>query len=1209
MSWLNAWTPYFQGQDREQGRTFCQGGQVRRVVAENGELARFEVTEGEQAQLVSFRPDVLGATVSCDCDQFASGSYCCHIWASLSELSAKPTGDDDSFEDIGDVRPRPPKAKKRAGGSSTARQSEPQWMRALNLLRMTGDDGDSFATMPIQRQVCYILDVELSQRRQSLVIELRQRQPTASGWGKPRSLRINSQVVSELTEPEDRELCSLILGATWAEEDDSVDTRTGIFDRARSRFRLQSGAGRTIIYRMIQTGRCFIEYDDELAELQWDARRPSSDDDLEDDTWVLWLFGMDTPTTLDLSLEIRRRGQRVPINEPVLLLGGQDGLVINEDRIAPFDDRNAYRWIGQLHDDLTEERASDLKIPLEEVPRFLDRLYTLTQLPEIDLPEGIGKDEQRIKPRPTIDIYSPDHATRGNGNGKSRGQLTAVVRFAYGDTVVNPSDAGRFVSSVAVPSESAADDAVSPETQNETASQEATVDGEETTPSSTVATIIDQAPPDTTDHAIEPIADDSKLIRRDRSFERHALLWLLTIGLRQSPGDGQVLTMTTKQMGGIVAQLLARGWQVRADERMIRQSGPPRLSVTSGMDWFELRGTVRFQTDNGNYEIGLPQLLAAARSGRTMIDLGDGTQGLLPQEWLEEHGLLTAIGALEDDHLRFKGSQAALLDTLLRRQELVSVDDRFEAAREQLKKFDGIKPVTPLGSFNGSLRPYQEEALGWFNFLRWFGMGGILADDMGLGKTVQVLAMLDTAYSANGSPEQQTVTDGQAKRRPTLIVAPRSVVFNWVDESERFAPNLRVQVYSGADREVLREAFSDHEIIITSYGLMRRDIAELQHHAFEYVVLDEAQAIKNPSSQSAKAARLLNANYRLALTGTPVENHLGDLWSIFEFLNPGMLGSSTRFANLVRGSNGSNGNGESKEESAKGKLSVTTGSSAAIPVRDVEAPKQAQVAVQVASALRPFILRRTKTQVLTDLPAKTEQTIVCEMEPAQRQLYDELRQYYRGALLNRAGTSGTGLGGSAIMVLEALLRLRQAACHPGLIDQKRAGEPSAKLEALTDSLVELIEEGHKALVFSQFVEMLSLVRTRLDDLGIKYEYLDGQTRDRKRRVDHFQSDPDCSVFLISLKAGGLGLNLTAAEYVFILDPWWNPAVEQQAIDRTHRIGQTQPVFAYRLICSDTVEQRIAQLQSKKRKLADAIVGGENNLLANLTREELEELLS
>jgi SNF2 family DNA or RNA helicase len=342
---------------------------------------------------------------------------------------------------------------------------------------------------------------------------------------------------------------------------------------------------------------------------------------------------------------------------------------------------------------------------------------------------------------------------------------------------------------------------------------------------------------------------------------------------------------------------------------------------------------------------------------------------------------------------------------------------------------------------------------------------------------------------------------------------------------------------------------------------------------FDYVVLDEAQAVKNASTASAKAARLLRGAHRLALSGTPVENHLGELWSLFEFLNPGMLGEA--------------------------RLLQMSGSIARNP-----SPEARQL---LSQALRPFILRRTKQQVARELPEKTEQTIFCELEGPQRKHYEELRRHYRMSLLERSSTQG--LGRWKMQVLEALLRLRQAACHPGLIDSKRVDEPSAKLEVLMEQLAEIREEGHKALVFSQFTSLLSIVRRRLDAEKVRYEYLDGATTNRQAHVETFQNDPDCGLFLISLKAGGLGLNLTAAEYVFLLDPWWNPAVEAQAVDRAHRIGQTRPVFAYRLIARDTVEEKVLQLQKTKRDLADAILSEDNSLIRDLKKEDLELLLS
>jgi SNF2 family DNA or RNA helicase len=402
---------------------------------------------------------------------------------------------------------------------------------------------------------------------------------------------------------------------------------------------------------------------------------------------------------------------------------------------------------------------------------------------------------------------------------------------------------------------------------------------------------------------------------------------------------------------------------------------------------------------------------------------------------------------------------------------------------------------------------------------------------------------------------------------------PRSLVFNWKAEAQRFAPQLKVLDHSGIgrNRDAKEEHFAEYNLILTTYGTLRRDAGVFRDVMFDYAILDEAQAIKNASTDSAKAARLLRARHRLALTGTPVENRLAELWSLFEFLNPGMLGAASVFRNLI--------GAESHRDGHR----------------------------LLARALRPFLLRRTKGQVAKELPEKLEQTIYCDLDAGQRKLYDELREHYRQSLLGRI--EEVGLAKSKMQVLEALLRLRQAACHPGLIDKSRTDEQSAKLDALFEQLEEVVAEGHKVLVFSQFTTFLGLLKKRLDAAKTSYEYLDGKTRDRQQRVERFQTDPNCRLFLISLKAGGVGLNLTAADYVYLLDPWWNPAVESQAIDRTHRIGQTRRVFAYRLIARDTVEEKVLQLQQSKRDLADAIITADNSVISKLKREDLELLLS
>jgi SNF2 family DNA or RNA helicase len=427
---------------------------------------------------------------------------------------------------------------------------------------------------------------------------------------------------------------------------------------------------------------------------------------------------------------------------------------------------------------------------------------------------------------------------------------------------------------------------------------------------------------------------------------------------------------------------------------------------------------------------------------------------------------------------------------------------------------------------------------------------------MGLGKTVQTLAMLEELRAGGNT-------------RPSLVVAPRSLLFNWAAEARKFAPSLRVLEHHGTSRG--EAGFEDYDVVLTTYATMRLDIDRLAETEFEYVVLDEAQAIKNASSLAAKATRLLRARHRLALSGTPIENHLGELWSLFEFLNPGLLGPVRAFSRTFAGRS---------------------------------TPPERREAL--ARALRPLILRRTKEQVAPELPERIEQTLYCELEEAQRRQYDALRDHYRRSLLSDVRASG--IAKSRMHILEALLRLRQAACDPALIDPStEAG--SAKVDLLLEELREVIDSGHRALVFSQFTSLLDIVRRRLEAEKFDLLYLDGRTRDRQALVETFQSAGGPPLFLISLKAGGLGLNLTNADYIFLLDPWWNPAVEAQAIDRAHRIGRQKPVVAYRLIARDTVEEKILELQSRKRELADSILSEDNSVLRKLELEDLELLLA
>jgi superfamily II DNA or RNA helicase len=872
----------------------------------------------------------------------------------------------------------------------------------------------------------------------------------------------------------------------------------GMYDYEMSRFKLREADVEPMLRRMCATGRCVIR----LSNLPDAQLKPLAWDD--GPPW-------------ELTLEVTE-----PVGQPVgpkrnselsawLCRGNEKlplsdcklvlacGLCFVNQTIARFEHFGAFPLVAAMR------HVAPITFDARSRDDLLGELLTLPRLPRLNLPPELGISEVRVSPRPRLELAAPDsNAT----NAKVRAKLS----FDY--------------------------------------------DGFITSAGGAAAAHADAKTTSAYDRQRRSI------ILRDHAAESAAEQRLERIGFRREYGwndSAPSLKLPTKLIPQAVAELSAEGWQVEAQGRLYRPAGAFSLSVESGIDWFDLSGAMDF---GGGQSAKLPSLLAAVRARQRTVVLDDGSMGMLPEDWLKQYGLLANLGQAAGEAVRFGQRQVALLDALLASAPRVDVDECFARAREQLRRFEGVAPLDPPQSFQGELRPYQREGLGWLQFLERFGFGGCLADDMGLGKTVQVLALLEDRRRAG-------------TEKPSLVVAPRSLVFNWLAEAARFAPQLTVLDHSHPSRAKSATEFANGnrpDVVLTTYGTLRADAAWIKDVEFDYAIVDEAQAIKNSSSASAKACRLIRADHRLALSGTPVQNHLGELWSLFEFLNPGMLGKS-----------------------------------GVLKLRNVSREQDAASRAALARGLRPFILRRTKQQVARDLPERVEQTIHCELDKQQRKLYDELRDHYRAALLGRIESHG--LNKSKMQVLEALLRLRQAACHPGLIDSKRRSETSAKLDALLPQLREVLDEGHKALVFSQFTSMLSIVRDRLVDEKIEYEYLDGQTRDRQRRVDRFQNDPECKLFLISLKAGGLGLNLTAADYAFLLDPWWNPAIEAQAIDRAHRIGQTRAVFAYRLIAKDTVEEKVLELQSRKRELADAIIGEDNSVLANLDRQTLSMLLS
>jgi superfamily II DNA or RNA helicase len=1075
---------------------------------------------------------------SCQCDTFADRGVCPHVWATILAADAKglgprssgrreliivdaDEGDDDDDWDDGSDDPwaedddpfdlsytfhSPRGSRKSSGGKSTKKSKPtppPAWQKQLSsVFHAPSSSSAEQPAVPLgkTREAWYAIDLAASQRNHGLTIQFFQRETKLNGeFGKLKSLSLDRNG-AERFPPDDRELLRLLVANNQDHE--------GQYGYSSYRYNYYGYEPKVSEVLLPSTA-----YEQVLPKLGATGRlvwlpetsrhtleehgRPVAWDDGPPWRFRLNIAPDDPKKHWRLEGELVRDGEQAAVPLTAPTVV-LSGLVLMDDRLTRLAAGDAAQWIAALR------RSPSIAVPYKDRWELLQRLWQLPVMPEVSMPPNLQSEDVRLPPQGRLMIRSP-------GKGRHENRLPADIEFQYADQKVKPDDRS--------------------------------------------AGLVD--------------ADNQRVLVRDHAKERELIASLIAQGARpmEQPryaygsSSRHDVWLPRNRFAPIVETLVQAGWIVEAEGGVIRKPGEWRLSVTSGVDWFDLEGECDFDGQSAK----LPDLLAALRHGEKYVRLGDGTMGLMPQEWLEKFASLANLGEVEGENVRFRPSQALLLDALLAAQKEVSVDKQFAHIRQKLRSFEGVSPRNEPRGFQGELRDYQKEGLGWLHFLRDFRLGGCLADDMGLGKTVQVLALLqDQRQSRNGN--------GKPGRNPSLAVVPRSLVFNWMEEAQRFTPNLRVLDYTGLQRKEAVKQFGEYDLIVTTYGTLHRDIAELKDLRFDYAILDEAQAIKNAQAQRAKAARLLQADHRLAMTGTPVENHLGELWSIFEFLNPGMLGTSSAFQNVSKG--------------------VTADSENLQMLR---------------RALAPFILRRTKGQVLRELPDKTEQTLWCDLEAKQRKQYQELRDYYRASLAQKI--QKTGLAKSKIHVLEALLRLRQAALHPGLLDKKHSNHPSAKLDTLLEQLKEVTSEGHKALVFSQFTSFLSLVRKRLDEEKIVYEYLDGRTRDRQQRVEHFQNDPACPLFLISLKAGGHGLNLTAADYVFILDPWWNPAVEAQAIDRTHRIGQTRNVFAYRLIARDTVEEKIIELQKTKRDLADAIISADSNVLRTLTAEDLEMLLS
>ncbi|MDY7230429.1 SNF2-related protein [Hyalangium rubrum] len=662
--------------------------------------------------------------------------------------------------------------------------------------------------------------------------------------------------------------------------------------------------------------------------------------------------------------------------------------------------------------------------------------------------------------------------------------------------------------------------------------------------------------------------DSRKLYRRREELERGAGKRLTELGLRF---DGQANAYEAS--GDSALEFWARGlaslpqeWErfgVQAPKVRLRPKLKPRVRVgMSGVSWFDL--DAEFVTDDQAVDLGAVRMWL--ESGRRFVPLKDGSFAEAdPAEIKRVADILEEAGAMPGrTRTRLPLHQGVALDLLADLGEFTEVEAKARQAMMELRDTAGVPKISMPEGLQATLRHYQEGGLSWLWFLHRHGLSGILADDMGLGKTIQSLSLLQKVANEEG-------------RKPSLVVAPTSVLANWEREAERFTPGLKVMVWHGQDRKERAEDLKDMDLVLTSYALVRRDLDQLSQVGFRYVILDEAQNIKNADSATAQACKSLPSDTRLALTGTPLENRLSELWSLFDFLMPGFLGSAEGFSDRYE--------------------------------QPIQVANDISVRDRLRRRIQPFILRRLKTEVASDLPPKTESVAWCEMEPGQAALYREVLDESRRKVSE--SIEKVGFKRSRVSILAALMRLRQVCCDPRLLKlpPNTLLPPSAKVERFGQLVDDLVAEGHRALVFSQFTEMLELLKAEADKRGLQYLYLDGRTKDRMAKVDDFNRPDGPPLFFISLKAGGTGLNLTAADYVIHFDPWWNPAVEDQATDRTHRIGQTRAVISYKLITRGTVEEKILSLQKRKKDLAAGVLGTEGDFGKSLTEQDIQDLFN
>ncbi|MBN2166853.1 MAG: DEAD/DEAH box helicase [Marinilabiliaceae bacterium] len=696
---------------------------------------------------------------------------------------------------------------------------------------------------------------------------------------------------------------------------------------------------------------------------------------------------------------------------------------------------------------------------------------------------------------------------------------------------------------------------------------------------------------------VELIEDNSNYtfykLKRIESWENNIIKLLNTMGLI-SASDCQFRPTnstpnnTSEYLYNIISWINNNYKKLTDNQIIINQNLGKKYSLDKFMlitnlseknDWFELDAYINIVS----HKIPFIKFRKHIQQGNREYELPDKSIFIIPEEWMTRYSEILHFAKAGDqnqlilDKMFFNLIDEAKLGTI-KQESLIKLQEISETE---------IHPIDTPKSLKATLRPYQKHGLSWMSYLAKNNVGGILADDMGLGKTIQTIALL-LGYYDNNNPEiainqQLSLFDttnisgfNKSNQTPSLIVMPTSLIHNWDNEIRKFAPKLKTYVYTGQNRiksKDIGKILRHYHVIISSYGVIRNDIDFLNTVNFLFIILDESQYIKNPSSKIYDAVMGLNGKHRIVLTGTPIENSLNDLWAQMNFVNKGVLGSLNYFKNHF--------------------------------VNPITKQQNVDVEKKLQTLISPFLLRRTKNMVAKELPPITEQTVYCDMSPEQKKIYEREKSGVRNELLKII--SQQGMEKSAVITLQALTRLRQLANHPVLIDPNYKGE-SGKFEQILEHLENIISEKHKVLVFSSFVKDLELIATELNHRKHIYSMLTGATKNREKAINHFIKDNECRIFLISLKAGGVGLNLTEAGYVFMLNPWWNPAAEAQAINRAHRIGQTKNVFVYRFISTETIEEKIAILQEKKQELADTFINS-NNPFKNLSESDLKELFA